>query len=346
MSTRVTPSFFGIGMMLAEIGIAGAMLGCSKPAVPAKPPSQQPSAIHVEVRDGGPIVITTTAAEFQVLPSGYVHAALVGNGKPLTLDEPVVGSTGGSDSVVLGGKELDFIPDFSQAKVLEAGGKLGRGKRVEIPSRPLAPTGVAIERVLVVQAYDDFPNIALVSATYKNVGTTNLAIDQVWMQQHRFNATNVDEKAHPYDMWAFQGSSYDWGKDDVGKLSRTSSQPNAMGEAVKGGYGGGIPVVAMWTSAVGEAIGHVETLPWTLSIPVKVDKDGRVNASIAIPVNASLKPGDRYETPRSFVAVDKGDFYEPLRVWSRVLQKEGWESAKPSNEADNVNWCGWGYECK
>ena len=105
------------------------------------------------------------------------------------------------------------------------------------------------------------------------------------MQQHRFNAKLVDDKAQPYDMWAFEGSSYDWGKDDVLKLSRKSSQPNAMGEAVKGGYGGGIPVVAFWTGSVGEAIGHVETLPWTLSIPVKVDAEGRVNASVDIPAN-------------------------------------------------------------
>ncbi len=109
-----------------------------------------------------------------------------------------------------------------------------------------------------MQAYDDFPNIALVSSTYKNVGTTDLSIDQVWMQQHRFNAKNVDEKVQPYDMWAFQGSSYDWGQDDVQKLTRLSSQPNAMGEEIKGGYGGGIPVVAFWTASVGEAIGHGE----------------------------------------------------------------------------------------
>ena len=43
-----------------------------------------------------------------------------------------------------------------------------------------------------------------------------------------------------------------------------------MGAAVKGGYGGGIPVVAFWTGSVGEAVGHVETLPLTLSLPVKV----------------------------------------------------------------------------
>jgi alpha-galactosidase len=329
---------------LITITFALAMLSCSKPVEQQKPGASRPSDIKVEVRDGGPVVITTSAAEFQVLPSGFVQATLLKNGHRLTLDEPNVGSTGGSDSVVIGGKELDFVPDFSQAKTIEDSGKLGRGKRVEIPSRPLAPAGISLERVLVVETYDDFPNLALVSAAYKNTGTSDLQIDQAWMQQHRFNAKQADEKAQPYDMWSFQGSSYDWGENDVAKLTRTSSQPNAMGEMVKGGYGGGIPVVAFWTASVGEAIGHVETLPWTLSMPVKVAPDGRVNASITIPVNAAIKPGESYSTPRSFVSVYSGDFYEPLRIWSSVLQKEGWDIPKPSNEAYNVSWCGWGYE--
>ena len=319
-------------------------LACDKKPEPAKPAPSRPSDIKIDVHDGGPAVIRTSEAEFQILPSGFIQATLVKEGKRLTLDEPVVGSTGGSDSVVIGGKELDFVPDFAQAKVLESTGKLGRGKRVEIPARPLAPAGVSIERNLVIEAYDDFPNVALVSTTYKNSGASDLSIDQALMQQHRFNASLVDAKAEPYDMWAFQGSSYDWGKDDIFKVTRTSTQPNLMGEAVKGGYGGGIPVVAFWTRSVGEAIGHVETLPWTLSIPVKVEKDGRVSASVAIPVNAALKPGESYSSPRSFVAVYSGDFYEPLRMWSSILQKEGWEIPKPSNEAYNVAWCGWGYE--
>ncbi len=330
-----------LGITLA--GLTALTLSCSKPAVqqPKAEPSR-PSSINVEVRDGGPLVVTTTTAEFQVLPSGYLQATLLKDGKRLTLDEPNVGSTGGSDSVVHEGKEVDFVPDFAQAKVLENIGKLGRGKRVEIPARPLAPAGMNVERTLVVEAYDDFPNIALVSSTYKNVGASDFKIDQVWMQQHRLNANVAKEP--PYDMWSFQGSSYDWGKDDVQKLTRTSSQPNLMGETVKGGYGGGIPVVAFWTASVGEAIGHIETLPWTLSIPVKVETDGRVNASLEIPVNSVLKPGESFSTPRSFVSVYSGDFYEPLRIWSSVLQKEGWDIPKPSNEAYNVSWCGWGYE--
>ena len=331
-----------LATLLITVAIVG--LSCSKAPVAQKPVPSKPSDVKVEVRDGGPVVVTTPAAEFQILPSGFLQAALVQDGRHLTLDEPNVGSTGGSDSIILNGKELDFIPDFSKARVVEAAGKLGRGKHIEIPAKPLAPAGVSIDRTLVLEVYDAFPTIALVSTSYKNAGTMDLQIDQVLMQEHRFNATQVDANAQPYDMWAFQGSSYDWGKDDVFKLTRTSSQPNLMGEAVKGGYGGGIPVVAFWTADVGEAIGHIETLPWTLSIPVKVESDGRVTAQVTIPVNSTLKPGESYATPRSFVSVFHGDFYEPLRLWSSVLQKEGWEIPKPSNEAYNVAWCGWGYE--
>jgi alpha-galactosidase len=334
------PRWYSFLLILVALGV---LVSCEKPAVEPGAPSR-PSDIKVEVRDGGPIVVTTSTAEFQMLPSGFLQATLLKDGKRVTLDEPGVGSSAGSDYLVHDGQDLEFIPEFGSAKVLEAMGKLGRGKRIEIPAHPLAPAGMAIERTTVIETYDDFPNIVLVSIAYKNTGTTDFQIDQAVVQQHRFTAKQVDAKAQPYDMWSFQGSSYDWGKDDVQKLTRTSSQPNAMGEAVKGGYGGGIPVVAFWTASVGEALGHVETLPWTLSIPVKVEADGRVKAGVTIPANTVLKPDETYSAPRSFLSVYNGDFYEPLRIWSSVLQKEGWEIPKPSSEAYNVSWCGWGYE--
>lgn len=323
------------------IAVAGVMLSCSKPVPQPQPVSARPSDIKVEIRNGGPVVLTTSAAEFQVLPSGSVQAVLMKDGKRLTLDEDSAGHSSAGDSIVHEGKNLDFVPDLAQAKILEATGKLGRGKRVEIPAHA-ASAGVV--STIVVEAYDDFPNLALVSVTYKNGGTQDFQIDQILTQQHQFSAEQADAKVQPYDMWSFQGSSYDWGENDVEKLTRSSSQPNVMGENVKGGYGGGIPVVAFWTASVGEAIGHVETLPLTLSIPVKTEPDGRVQAKITIPANTLLKPGDSYSTPRTFLAVYSGDFYEPLRMWSSLLQKEGWEIPKPSSEAYNVSWCGWGYE--
>src|SRR5208282_6063614 len=62
-----------LGMALGFIFL---LVGCSKlPKSPlqlplktatAKPEPTQPSTINVEVKDGGPVVVTTSAAEFQV----------------------------------------------------------------------------------------------------------------------------------------------------------------------------------------------------------------------------------------------------------------------------------------
>ncbi len=326
------------------------LLACSHlPQVPlgkakTNPDATQPSAIKVEVNTGGPVVFTTSATEFRVRPDGYVQAFLLKDGQKLSLDEPRVGAVADSDYVVVGGKEIHFSLDFQQAQVLEAIGKLGVGKRVEIPARPLGPSGMELQRVLALEVYDKFPNILISTVAYKNTGSAPVQIDKNVDQRHRLSAQLADQKAQPWEMWSFHGASYDWGKDDVVKLTKAFSQPNLMGEMVKGGYGGGIPVVAFWTRQVGEAIGHVETLPITAAIPAKVDSDGRVDVELEFAAGTTLQPGETYSTPRNFVAVFAGDFYEPLRIWSTVLQKEGWQLPKPSSEAYNVSWCGWGYE--
>jgi alpha-galactosidase len=322
--------------------VLAALLACAActrtETKPAAVPSE-PSKIVVDVKGGGPVVLTTSTAEFEILPSGYIRASLLKAGSNLTLDEPE-GKPAESDYAVQDGKNLHFALDFSKVKVDEAAGKLGRGKRVTIPAQLVGASGASLQRTLQIEAYDDFPNLLLTSASYTNTGSSEFRVDQIVEQQHQF----ISHVKAPYDMWSYQGSSYDWGKDDVVKLTKTFAQPNVMGESIKGGYGGGIPVVAFWTASAGEAIGHVETLPLSLSLPVKVEPDGRVNAGLTIPANATLKPGESYSTPRSFVAVYAGDFYQPLRLWSSVLQKEGWELPKPSSEAYNVSWCGWGYQ--
>ena len=309
-----------------------------------KPIPTQPSSINVDVKDGGPAVLTTSTAEFQVTPDGYVQAFLLKDGRKLSLDEPYVGAPADSDFVKVAGKDVHFTLDFQQAQIHEAIGKMGAGKRIEIPARPLGPSGMELQRILALEVYDNFPNILLSAVEYKNTGAGEVVIEKSVNQRRRLNAKLADAKALPWQMWSFHGSSSDWGKDDVVKLAPGFSQPNEMGEMVKGGYGGGIPVVAFWTRQVGEAIGHVETLPISAAIPAKVAADGRVNTEVDYAANITLKPGETYSTPRSFVSVFAGDFYEPLRIWSSVLQKEGWELPKPSSEAYNVSWCGWGYE--
>jgi alpha-galactosidase len=332
--------------LIVVIGWALAMMRCGGKT--SAPPAQLApiSSVAVTVNPGGPVIIKTSNAEFDVLPSGYIQAYLLKHGTRLTLDEPQPASQSGSDSLLSEGKEIrDFMFGSEQAKVSEAHGNLGlRGKRVEIRARSPRDGPALIERTLVLEVYDDFPTLVLTTASYKNLGSQTLRLDQVSTQRHRLNASLADSKAPPYRLWSFQGSSSKWGDDEIRLISQDFSQANLMNASPETGLGGGVPVLAFWTANVGEAMGHVETLPLILSLPVKTAADGRIHISLDQKLDVGLKPGETFSTPRSFLAVYSGDFYEPLRLYSAVLQREGWTLPKATQSDYEANWCGWGYE--
>ncbi|MGB2676253.1 MAG: alpha-galactosidase [Candidatus Acidiferrum sp.] len=340
----------GFSALLLLLGIGLAQLaGCEKkpaPSAKSETPASavQASSIHVTAAPDA-IDVRTPLAEFVLSPNGYLKGALTTGGTSLTLDEP--GSQPGQ-LVSVAHKQLpDLTLDLAKAKISEAQGKLGtRGKRIEVPGN--SPS-TGLQETLVLEVYDDFPELAIVSATFTNGGQKNLALDSVSLQQHRFSATLADSAAAPHEMWSFHGSSLKWGKDEMFPVPAKFTQENPFGAPVEvggdlGSAGGGVPVVAFWTKTVGEAIGHLETLPLVLSIPVQTAPDGRVNASVHLPANVILKPGETFATPRTFLAVYEGDFYEPLSMWSNAVEREG--LARPANNPEDyaVSWCGWGYE--
>ncbi len=307
-------------------------------------PTEPVSAITIETQPDG-IHVKTSQADFTLLPNGALTAHLKNGADWLSLDEP----SANTGILVVSGKLTigDFALDLAHARIEPANGKLGRlGKRVEVTGRS-ASTG--IEETVRVEAYDDFPCLALLSADYKNPGDKEVALDTVTLQRHSLNASLADNKAQPHEMWAFFGSSLKWGKDDVLPIPAKFWQENPFGTPVEtrdylGRVGGGIPVVAFWTRNAGLAIGHLETLPLALSIPTETTADGKVEAGVEIPANVMLKPGENYSTPRTFVTVYRGDYYEPLSTWSRAIEREGLGRPKNNDENYAVSWCGWGYE--
>ena len=114
---------------------------CSQRETPS-PANPEHSDIQVNVNPSGQLIVTTSAAEFHVLPSGYIQAFLLKDGAKLTLDDQRASTTHEADHLVTNGKPIGFTPDFSKARVLDAQGKLGRGKRVEIPAASVRPNSL------------------------------------------------------------------------------------------------------------------------------------------------------------------------------------------------------------
>jgi alpha-galactosidase len=319
---------------------------CQKPSTPIMPENSAPlvSTLRVTQSADG-IHVKTATAEFVLSSNGYLKGTLISDGQNLTLDEPAKES---GQTITVAHKQIEDISlDLAAARVSDAQGKLGKlGRQIEVSGKS-ASTG--LEETLRLEVYDEFPDLALLSASFRNGGQKDLALDDVTLQRHRLNAALVDASPGAHEMWSFHGSSIRWGKDEAFPIPAKFQQENVFGAPVKvggdlGSAGGGIPVVAFWTKNVGEAIGHLETLPLVLSIPVKTTQDGRVLAAVRLPANTTVKPGETYSTPRTFLAVYKGDYYEPLNTWSTAVEREG--LSKPPNNDENyaVAWCGWGYE--
>lgn len=332
-------------LLLAILSLIGAT-GCQKSR--ALPETSKPqSAISINLRSDS-ISIKTPAAGFQILPSGYLRGYLDLNGREVTLDDPQGKGTADPDYPVVDGKKIrDFELDLARAQLSDSSHRLGPlGKRLEIKGASKSRPEIA--ETVLVEFYDNFPSLALTTIAYKNVGTTPAKLETVITQRHELNAALIDPAARPFAMWSFNGSSEKWGKDNVLLISKDFSRTNPMEQVMKGdpGTGGGIPVVAFWTAEVGEAIGHLETLPLALEIPVHVDASGRVDASIELDPEQTLQPGEVYSTPVSFLSVFHGDYYEPLRMYSDALGAQGWKIPKPNSADYEANWCGWGYELK
>ncbi len=305
------------------------------------------SAVDITVRPGGPVTVKTSEAQFDILSSGCIQAFLFRNGERLTLDEPGSGEAACGDRVVSGGREIrNFILDFDHVNVTEAHGKIGAvGKSIQITGRTPADKNIQLEKILTLEVYDNYPSLVLSSISYKNVGSAAMRLDQVVLQGHSLNASLVDPKEPPYHFWSFQGSSTKWAKDDIVEINRDFQQSNPMGEMTSAdGQGGGVPIIALWTKKVGEAIGYIGPTSQVLSLPVKTEADGHVHASLVLEPKILLQPGDAYSAPRSFLSVYAGDFYEPLSLYARVRQAEEGPWPKPADAAYSAIWVGWGYE--
>jgi alpha-galactosidase len=319
--------------------------GCSKnqPSKSVETPAPT-SNVEVHIRADETSIHSQTAY-FVIGPRGYVYASLpIADYKPGSLDanRQLPGL-----SAEVGGKGADdFVFDLAHSREVAPVAKIGAlGRRVEVDGKS-ASSG--LEATLAVEVYDDFPNIALVSGTLRNPTKKDASLSEVDIDAHRFTAAAGEPSPAANNMWSFHGASIRWGKENVFPIPRHFSQENQMGSMVKvsgdlGGVGGGIPVVAFWTRDVGEAIGHVEPLPLVLSIPVHTEANGEVDASVKIEPGVTLHPNDTYATPRTFVSVYHGDYFEPLRIYSDIVDREGLPRAKSTNEDYAVSWCGWGY---
>src|SRR3984885_11141473 len=192
-------NILGVAMMpLAAAALFLFANGCGKQATVSTPPAQAPESEMKVTASATGVLVDSPAAEFSIAPSGYVAASLVSDGRKLSLDD-AAGASG--VALTAAAKELpDVVFDVAHPQISAPHGRLGtRGKRIELRGKNSA---AELEETLVVEVYDEFPSVALVSVSIRNSGKNEVKLDAIELDRVRFNASLPDPAVAPNDMWS------------------------------------------------------------------------------------------------------------------------------------------------
>ena len=212
--------------------------------------------------------------------------------------------------------------------------QMGPGSRTVI-------TGASgsLKKVEVVTVDEAFPRMAFFDVEYTNIGTSDLRITG-WTNQHY--VISSDGMAKQPAFWSYQSGSYEKRLDWVLPLTPGFQQENFMGMNASD-YGGGTPVVDVWRRDVGLAVGHVESAPKLVSLPVRLADPSHASVGLEYKHDSVLKPGESVKTFRTFVAVHHGDYFQALRDYRDVMVAQGAHFDAAPESAFGPMWCAWGY---
>lgn len=195
-----------------------------------------------------------------------------------------------------------------------------------------------VEKTVSVTFYARHPGFAVIRVAYKNTGGQPVPVKGWSSSGHMLRPASG---AAP-QFWTFSGASHGDRRDWVQPLVRGFDQRNFMGMNASD-YGGGTPAADVWQRDCGLAVGHLDTVPRLVSLPVKQVKQGAALA-IAFDQAALLAPGESLETFDTFLTLHRGDYFAALNRYRLVMGERGLQAPAAPAESYEPIWCAWGYE--
>ncbi len=251
-----------------------------------------------------------------------------------------------SESLLLaGGRPVElFALEKVQREALT--GSAGNGVRLVLSGvgSPAADASLRLRKTVRVDLYERYPGFAIYRVEYQNLSAGALKLHGWRSAQVELlaGASTAGQPPAEPPFWSYCGSTHADRRDWVQPLKAGFAQENFLGMTASD-YGGGIPVVDVWRRDCGIAVGHLETAPRLLSLPVK--RTGRgAQLGVAGPVKLTLAPQETFTTPETFLAVHTGDYFRTLDIYRRRMAESGICAPKPPDSAYEPIWCAWGYE--
>lgn len=195
--------------------------------------------------------------------------------------------------------------------------------------------GAHLEKQIELRFLRGHAGAALLQVSYRNISAEPVTIAGWWNAAHTL-------LRHPRGAWTFSGSSHPDRRDWVRPVTPDFQQRNYMG--MNGSdYGSGTPVSVVWRPDGGLAVGHVETVPKLIALPVASQPAG-TRIALEGDQPARLEPGETLALPETLIMVHRGDHFAPLDTYRQIMAKRGLAAPPIPDSSYDPIWCAWGYE--
>ncbi len=304
--------------------------------------SNAPSAMLIESRNGGqdtyPIKVLNKEVGIEIKSNLDFH--IIPPLVPKQGENALSAASGYFSQIRLAGR--DGVERFRvvSSRISEKFEDNEYGKCETVSFTALSQDSILSENIELIRPIDR-GNVIICKSSLKNESQGSVEVSSYALLSSLLDAKSFGADSS-YKFWSFQGGSYPERYDWIFPITRYYERENYQGMNAPD-YGGGIPVVDLWTKSMGIAFSVINRTPQFISLPVRVVDSGKVSFSIEDSNSTRIDPHKSVELIRYAIITHHGDFFNGLRTFSDLMQAEGFHFPKAPSDAYQPEWCAWGY---
>jgi hypothetical protein len=279
---------------------------CDSKITSPKPPADE---ITYNAIEDGEIWFRHSRIQLRFDSEMYCRVFFVKNGNLLSINDipPDAAKARPPHYLEVEGSELrDFRVDYRNIGVSEIKTQLGIGKSLHLTGYAKTPSGIRIEKSLTVEFFHEYADMALLTVTYRNLEKVqSVEITRTVNNFFRLDAARTSAGRPSYAFQGVQGQQDSNGSNFLRITSGNFDQTYNMFSSPSGRTPT-VPLLDLWNSEMGMAIGDISREPQSIMLPVTVAPDQKVEISMQKTGAKSLGPREVLTAPKSFWMVHSG----------------------------------------
>ena len=223
--------------------------------------------------------------------------------------------------IEVSGEEIrDFNVDYRNFGVSEIKTQFGVGKKMQLVGYAKTSKGILIEKKLTVELYENYPDTAMLAASYLNLGKDSpILLTRTFSNFFRLDAARTKPGVPSYLFWIRYGDYVESG--GTSKLIHLNYSKTATFENDTSNPNSNLPMVDFWNQAMGMGIGNLSSPLQAKTLTISVAPDQKVETGFVSATALQLDSNQSLLTDRIFVMVHPGNGRGTEEPWETFLRR-------------------------